>query len=175
MCDVSMGREGGRSHGRAAACTPLRAGQLSGSTGEGFHLRHTPTAPSPLLPYQKQPPGVRHPSPLSQRWISTRETLPTQQPQPPGPTWALPSLPASLRPGRRRWPSPMFPHRGSSNRFAKKPGGKAPAGPAAEETFAFPPGSQGAKQAGRSPSRAFCWVSVLGRKALVFPTLSDTF
>lgn len=61
MCDVSMGREGGRSHGRAAACTPLRAGQLSDSTGEGFHLRHTPTAPSPLLPCQKQPPQGQAP------------------------------------------------------------------------------------------------------------------
>ena len=142
-----------------------------------------PRSPFPAAPLPKAAPRGR--APLSSRPkvdLHKVGSVPTQQPQPPAPRPRVgsppcpqPRSPTSPRPGRRRWPSLAFPHRGSGSRFAKQPGGKAPAGPAAEETFALPPGSQGAEPAGRSPSRAFCWVSALGRKALVFPTLSDTF
>lgn len=66
----------------------------------------------------------------------------------------LPASPHTTSPrwGRRHWPSPAFPHRGSGSCTAKMPGGEAPAWPAAEETSALPPAPR--SRAGRALSLA---------------------
>lgn len=118
--------------------------------------------PQPLCgcsPCQKQPPGAGVPPPSSQRWVSARERVPPQQPQLPAPWPRMGSLPCPhprILPARQAaLDEPFTIPGGSGNRFAKKPGGKAPAGPAAEEAFALPPGSQGAEQAAALPRPPF--------------------